>query len=229
MVSDHALDRAFDAALDRELRERLERYNRRSAHLNRPPLSYAEARADFLLPALDSLTPVRQEQAAAGIAALEAGRDLIICGGTSSGRTALAQGVISRLEGGLYIGTDGLEFGGELRGSSHLEWNDEASREERIGRASSLCFDELWRGPEPELSRLVGDKPLAVVVHAMRPLDSFARFKSIGFEREWKDPVILYCRREDRLPVEEKQEIWDREDRERAERRNAPSITNGLG
>jgi len=234
MVSDHALKLA--------IRERLERYNRNAVRADLPPMSYTQMRARVLSGmhlSLEEMTPLRQEQVAAGAAALESGRDLIICGSTGSGKTTIAQAVNNRTKGGLYIAGSYLEYGKELQGSNHLEWGEELSgstylewdseepKVRRVREASALCIDEVMGHKELGISLLAADKPLAVVVHAMKPSDARLRLEYIGLERDWNDPVILFCRYEDRLNDEQRQELWDREDRELLEKRSIPAIVNG--
>ena len=224
MVSDHALKLAIRAQMDR--------YNRRAARTGQQPMSYTEMRAHFLLPSLREMTSVRQEQAAAGIAALEAGRDLIVCGGINSGKTALIQAISGHTDGSLYVAQDPLEYGKELGVADRVEWSDSDAVRERIRFARRLCFDEL-RGYKTgsEEFVLAADKPIAVTVHAMHPQDGMARIERFssehGGKRKWNDPTILFCRWEDRLPEEAKREIEEKKAREQARLDSVQPIVNG--
>lgn len=199
MVSDHALKL--------EVRAQLQRHNALAAQHGAEPLSYTQVRSwvlDHMIVGLDDLTPLRQDQVAAGIHALDSGRDLIICGSVFSEKTALAQAVSNRVQGGVYIAPDRLEFGKELRGSRNLAWALE--RADQAKEARSLTIDEIRGGEDPELRAIAESKQLAVVVHANYPFEAQRRIENLGFERRWNDPTILFCSFEDRLNDEELRE-----------------------
>lgn len=222
MVSDHALKL--------EIRAQLKRHSAIAAQQGIDPLSYTQVREwviSRMLPSLEELTPLRQEQVAAGIEALNSGRDLIICGGAFSGKTAIAQAVANRSEQGVYIGIhpDYLEFGKELHGSRSLIWEPERANQVRAAR--SVCIDEIRGGEDHELLELVKGKPLAVVSHSSSPYDVVQRLENRGLSRNWNNPVILYCTHEDRFTDEQRQELRERRARAQARLDSIPPIVNG--
>jgi len=220
MVSDHALKLA--------IREQMDRYNRRALGAGIAPLSYTQARARFIesmYPSVEEMTPIRQAQVAAGISVLEAGRDLIICGGTGSGKTTIAQAVSNRASNGLYIASQQIEYGKELRSSHYIQWSGD--KRERVLNADSVCIDEIRGNDELEPARLRDGRPLAVVLHAMHPDDAIWRLENMGLQREWKNPAFLYCRWEDRLTDEVKREIAEKKARDQARLDSVQPIVNG--
>lgn len=220
MVSDHALKI--------EVRAQLERQNALVAQYGGEPMSYTQVRSWVLrrmIAGFEDFTALRQEQVRAGVQALDSGRDLIICGSVDSGKTALAQAVANRGQGTVYISPRKLEFGKDLNSRRSFAW--EPQHRDRAENARSICIEEIRYLEDQELYSLAEGKPLAVVSHANSPRDALERLERLGFQRDWNDPVILFCRQEDRLSDGERQAFWDREDRELAEKRSLPTIVNG--
>jgi len=222
MVSDHTLKL--------EIRAQLKRHSAIAAQQGIDPLSYTQVREwviSRMLPSLEELTPLRQEQVAAGIAALDSGRDLIICGGAGSGKSTIAQAVANRSAQGVYISIspDYLEFGKELRRSKGFIWEPERANQVRAAR--SICIDEIRGGEDHELLELVKGKPLAVVNHADSPESALRHLELLHFHRNWNNPVILYCASEDRFTDEQRQELRERRARAHARLDNIPPIVNG--
>jgi len=219
MVSDHALKLAIRAQMDR--------YNRRAVRSGLAPLSYTQARTRFIenmYPTVEEMTAIRQEQVAAGISVLESGRDLIICGGTGSGKTTIAQAVSNRTSNGLYIASQQVEYGKELRSSGYIEWSED--KREQVLAADSACIDEIRDEKDLEPARLRDDSSLAVVLHAMHPDDAIWRLENMGLQRKWRNPAFLYCRWEDRLTDEVKREIAEKKARDQARLDSIQPIVN---